>query len=86
MKYEINIFLKEYSIFFKMKNDTMVYNILQIVLLNIIIKKLFLNKIKKFYKINKNTIKILKINEANFIKIYSFLLFYKKIYILQKIK
>jgi len=45
------------------------------------IKKLFLNKIKKFYKINKNAIKILKINKANFIKIYSFLLFYRKVYI-----
>jgi len=45
-------------------------------------KKLFSNKIKKFYKINKNIIKILKINKANFIKVYSFLLFYKKIYIL----
>ena len=55
---------------------------MQIILLNIIIKKLFLNKIKKSYKTNKNTIKILKINKVNFIKVYSFLLFYKKIYIL----
>ena len=45
-------------------------------------KKLFSNKIKKSYKINKNTIKILKINEANFIKVYNLLLFYGKIYIL----
>ena len=44
-------------------------------------KKLFLNKIKKFYKINKNALKILKINKINFIKIYSFLLFYGKVYI-----
>jgi len=45
-------------------------------------KKLFSNRIKKFYKINKNAIKILKINEANFIKAYNLLLSYKKIYIL----
>jgi len=82
LEYEINIFLKEYSIFFKMKNDTMVYNILQIVLLNIIIKKLFSNRIKKFYKTDKNMVKILKINKINFIKVYNFLLFYGKIYIL----
>jgi len=44
-------------------------------------KELFSNKIKKSYKINKNTIKILKINKANFIKVYNFLLFYKKNYI-----
>jgi len=49
-------------------------------------KKLFLNKIKKSYKTNKNTIKILKISETNFIKVYNFLLFYKKVYISQKIK
>jgi len=69
-----------------MENNIIIYNILQIVLLNIITKKLFSNKIKKSYKINKNIIKILKINKANFIKIYSFLLFYEKIYISQKIK
>ena len=65
-----------------MKNNIIIYNILQITLLNITMKKLFSNKIKKFYKINKNVIKILKINKINFIKIYNFLLFYKKIYIL----
>jgi len=65
-----------------MENNIIIYNISQIALLNITTKKLFLNKIKKFYKINKNTIKILKINKVNFIKIYSFLLFYRKIYIL----
>jgi len=64
-----------------MKNSTMIYNILQITSLSIIAKKLFSNKIKKFYKINKNIIKILKINKANFIKVYSLLLFYRKIYI-----
>jgi len=69
-----------------MKNNIIIYNILQITLLSITIKKLFSNKIKKFYKINKNAIKILKINKANFIKIYNFLLFYKKIYISQRIK
>ena len=69
-----------------MKNSIIIYNILQIALLSIITKKLFLNKIKKFYKINKNAIKILKINKINFIKIYNLLLFYKKIYILQEIK
>ena len=69
-----------------MKNNIIIYNISQIILLNIIIKKLFLNKIKKSYKINKNVIKILKINKINFIKIYNLLLFYKKIYISQKIK
>ena len=81
MKYKINIPLKKYLTFFKIKNNIIIYNILQIILLNIIIKKLFLNKIKKFYKIDKNTIKILKINKANFTKTYNFLLFYKKIYI-----
>ena len=81
MKYKINIFFKEYLTFFKMENNIIIYNILQIILLNIITKKLFLNKIKKFYKINKNAIKILKINKINFIKIYSFLLFYRKVYI-----
>jgi len=65
-----------------MKNDMIIYNILQIISLSIIMKKLFFNKIKEFYKINKNAVKILKINKANFIKINSFLLFYKKIYIL----
>ena len=65
-----------------MKNNTIIYNILQIALLTIIIKKSFLNKIKKFYKTNKNTIKILKTNKANFTKVNSFLLFYGKIYIL----
>jgi len=64
-----------------MKNSIIIYNISQIALLNIITKKLFSNKIKKFYKINKNAIKILEINKANFIKIYNFLLFYGKIYI-----
>ena len=64
-----------------MKNNIIIYNISQITLLNIITKKLFLNKIKKFYKINKNAIKILKISKANFIKVNSLLLFYKKIYI-----
>ena len=44
-------------------------------------KKLFSNKIKKFYKINKNVIKILKTNKTNFTKVYNFLLFYRKIYI-----
>ena len=58
-----------------------IYNILQIISLSIIIKKSFLNKIKKFYKTNKNAIKILKINKANFIKANSLLLFYRKIYI-----
>ena len=82
MKYKINILLKKYLIFFKIKNSIIIYNILQIVLLNITMKKLFLNKIKEFYKINKNIIKILKINKTNFIKIYNFLLFYRKIYIL----
>ena len=81
MKYKINIFFKEYLTFFKMENNIIIYNILQIILLNIITKKLFLNKIKKFYKIDKNAIKILKINKINFIKIYSFLLFYRKVYI-----
>jgi len=69
-----------------MKNSMIIYNILQIVSLSIMTKKLFLNKIKKFYKINKNAIKILKISKANFIKAYNFLLFYEKIYILQEIK
>jgi len=65
-----------------MKNGIIIYNISQIASLNIITKKLFLNKIKKFYKINKNTIKILKISKVNFTKVHSFLLFYKKVYIL----
>ena len=82
MEYKVNISLKEYLTFFKMENSMIIYNILQITSLSIIMKKLFSNKIKKFYKINKNAVKILKINEANFIKIYNFLLFYKKIYIL----
>ena len=64
-----------------MKNGIIIYNISQIASLNIITKKLFLNKIKKSYKINKNVIKILKINKINFIKIYNLLLFYRKIYI-----
>jgi len=64
-----------------MENSIIIYNISQIALLSITIKKLFLNKIKKFYKIDKNTVKILKINKINFIKIYSFLLFYGKVYI-----
>jgi len=81
LKYEVNILFKEYLIFFKIKNNTIIYNISQIVLLSIIIKKLFLNKIKKFYKINKNAIRILKINKVNFIKVYNFLLFYRKVYI-----
>ena len=46
-------------------------------------KKLSSNKIKKSYKINKNTVKILKINKINFIKMNNFLLFYKKIYIVE---
>jgi len=82
LKYKINIFFKKYLIFFKIKNNIIIYNILQIISLSITTKKLFSNKIKKFYKINKNIIKILKINKANFIKIYSLLLFYKKVYIL----
>ena len=81
MEYKVNISLKKYLIFFKMKNNIIIYNILQIILLSIITKKLFSNKIKKSYKINKNTIKILKINKTNFTKVYSLLLFYKKIYI-----
>jgi len=81
LKYEINILFKKYLTFFKIKNNIIIYNISQITLLNIITKKLFLNKIKFFYKTDKNAIKILKINKANFIKIYSLLLFYKKIYI-----
>jgi len=64
-----------------MKNNIIIYNISQITSLSIITKKLFFNKIKKFYKINKNAIKILKTNKANFIKVYNFLLFYEKIYI-----
>ena len=64
-----------------MENNIIIYNISQIALLNITTKKLFLNKIKKFYKTNKNAIKILKINKANFIKANSLLLFYRKIYI-----
>jgi len=64
-----------------MKNNIIIYSILQIILLNIIIKKLFFNKIKKSYKIDKNIIKILKINKVNFTKAYSFLLFYRKVYI-----
>ena len=64
-----------------MKNNIIVYNISQITLLNITTKKLFSNKIKKFYKINKNVIKILKTNKTNFTKVYNFLLFYRKIYI-----
>jgi len=64
-----------------MKNNIIIYNISQITSLNITAKKLFSNKIKKFYKINKNTIKILKINKTNFTKIYNLLLFYKKVYI-----
>jgi len=86
LKYKVNISFKEYLAFFKMENSIIIYNILQIALLSIIAKKLFLNKIKKFYKINKNTVKILKINKVNFIKAYSFLLFYKKVYISQKIQ
>jgi len=81
LEYEVNILLKEYLIFFKIKNNIIVYNILQIALLSIIMKKLFSNKIKESYKINKNAIKILKIGKMNFIKIYNFLLFYKKVYI-----
>ena len=81
MEYEVNIFFKKYLIFFKMKNSIIVYNIPQITSLNIIIKKLFLNRIKKSYKINKNAIKILKINKINFIKVNSLLLFYGKVYI-----
>ena len=65
-----------------MKNNIIVYNISQIILVSIIMKKLFLNKIKEFYKINKKAIKILKINKINFIKIHNLLLFYRKIYIL----
>jgi len=64
-----------------MKNSIIVYKIPQITSLNIIIKKLFLNRIKKSYKINKNAIKILKINKINFIKVNSLLLFYGKVYI-----
>ena len=64
-----------------MKNNIIIYNISQIISLNIITKKLFFNKIKKSYKTNKNIIKILEINKTNFIKVYSLLLFYKKVYI-----
>ena len=64
-----------------MKNNIIIYNILQIISLNITAEKLFLNKIKKSYKINKNIVKILKINKANFIKVNNLLLFYRKIYI-----
>jgi len=64
-----------------MKNNIIIYNISQITSLNIVTKKLFFNKIKIFYKIDKNTIRILKISKANFTKVHSLLLFYEKVYI-----
>jgi len=64
----------------------MVHNISQIASLNITAEKLFSDRIKEFYKTDKNAVKILEIGEANFTKAYGFLLFYKKVYIPQGIR
>jgi len=64
----------------------MVYNISQIASLNITTKESFSDKIKESYKIDKNAIRILEIDKANFTKAYGLLLFYRKVYISQGIK
>jgi len=69
-----------------MENGTMVHNIPQIASLSITAEEPFSNRIKEFYKTDKNAVRILETSKANFTKAHSLLLFYGKVYIPQGIR
>jgi len=59
LKYSLNI-SREYFVFLQLKNEIIIYNILQVEAVTIKVIKFYANKIKKSYKTNANAKKILQ--------------------------